>query len=300
VYAPVFCPSGVAAFGRDGETARQVWSSRAGYPGDADYRDFYRDIGFDLAYDYIRPYLHGDGSRVSTGIKYYRITGDTAHKEPYAPEAARIKARAHAQHFMTSRMKQAGYLNDVLGIQPIITAPYDAELFGHWWYEGPQWLDFFLREAAADRAVLRLTTPSEYLAEHPEQQVSMPALSSWGLNGYSEVWLSECNDWIYRHLHAAGERMVELARRYPRASGIRLRALNQAARELLLAQSSDWAFIMKTQTSADYAVRRTHSHLLNFKRLREEIVRGDVDEECLTVMEARDNLFPDMDYRVFY
>ena len=115
VYAPVYCPSGVAAFGRDGESAQQVWSSRAGYPGDSDYRDFYRDIGFDLDYDYIRPYLHGDGIRVSTGIKYYRITGDTADKAPYDPEAARIKARAHADHFMASRRKQAAYLYDVLG-----------------------------------------------------------------------------------------------------------------------------------------------------------------------------------------
>lgn len=299
VYAPVYCPSGVAAFGRDGESAQQVWSSRAGYPGDRDYRDFYRDIGFDLDYEYVRPYFHGDGIRVSTGIKYYRITGDTADKAPYDPEAARTKARAHADHFMAERRKQAANLYDVLGIKPVIIAPYDAELFGHWWFEGPQWLDFVLRSAASDRSVVRLITPSEYLARYPDHQAAQPALSSWGGKGYSEVWLEESNDWIYRHLHAAGERMVELARMFPDARGITLRALNQAARELMLAQSSDWAFIMKTQTLASYAIQRTKTHLLNFNRLREEILRGDVNESWLAEVESRNNLFPELDYRVY-
>lgn len=299
VYAPLYCPSGVAAFGRDSESAQQVWSSRAGYPGDGAYRDFYRDIGFDLDYDYIRPYLHGDGIRASTGIKYYRITGETADKAPYDPEAARIKAHAHAEHFMASRRKQAAYLYDVLGKQPVITAPYDAELFGHWWFEGPQWLDFVLREAASDQTVVRLTTPSEYLARYPDHQVAMPALSSWGWKGYSEVWLEESNDWIYRHLHAAGERMVALARKFPRARGITLRALNQAARELMLAQSSDWAFIMKTQTLASYAVQRTKTHLLNFNRLWEDLLKAEINEQWLAELESRNNLFPDIDYRVY-
>ena len=138
-----------------------------------------------------------------------------------------------------------------------------------------------LRDAASDQTVVRLITPSEYLARYPDHQVALPALSSWGWKGYSEVWLEESNDWIYRHLHAAGERMVALARKFPRARGITLRALNQAARELMLAQSSDWAFIMKTQTLASYAVRRTKTHLLNFNRLREDILKAEINEQWL-------------------
>jgi len=102
-YAPVYCPTGVAAFGRDMESSRQVWSSKEGYPGDFFYRDFYRDVGFDLDYDYIRPYLHGDGKRTNVGIKYYRITGKTDHKEPYSPERAQDKAAEHAGNFMFNR-----------------------------------------------------------------------------------------------------------------------------------------------------------------------------------------------------
>src|SRR5262249_60236873 len=114
-----------------------------------------------------------------------------------------------------------------------------------------------IRKSAYDQDVLQMLSPVDYLAMYPEQQVSQPPLSSWGAGGYAGVWLDEGNDWIYRHLHKASERMVELARVHEDASGVTRRALNQAARELLLAQSSDWAFIIKAGTMVDYAVRGT-------------------------------------------
>ena len=130
VFAPIYCPSGVAAFGRDMESSKQVWSAIEGYPGDHDYREFYRDIGFDLEFEYIRPYISPDNIRVGTGIKYYRITGDTEEKQPYIRSKAIQKAAEHASNFMFNREKQAEYLFDFLGKKPILVAPYDAELFG--------------------------------------------------------------------------------------------------------------------------------------------------------------------------
>ena len=136
MFAPVWCPSAVAAFGRDMESSKQVWSAHEGYPGDYEYREFYRDVGFDLDYDYIRPYLHPDGNRINLGIKYYRITGPGEGKAPYRPAYAREKAAMHAGNFMFNREKQVEWLNGLLGVRPIVVSPYDAELFGHWWYEG--------------------------------------------------------------------------------------------------------------------------------------------------------------------
>jgi 1,4-alpha-glucan branching enzyme len=258
IFAPIYCPSGVAAFGRDMESSKQVWSAQEGYPGDFYYRDFYRDVGFDLDYDYVKPYLHGGaGTRVYTGIKYYRITGRSNRKELYEPEVAREKAAAHAANFMFNREKQVEHLYGVLGREPIIVAPYDAELFGHWWFEGPQWLDSLLRKCAFDQKVFSTITPSGYLSKHPRNQVATPSMSSWGWKGYNEVWLEGSNDWIYRHLHWAADRMVELANEGDGGDPVRARALKQAAREVLLAQSSDWAFIMKTGTAVEYAVKRT-------------------------------------------
>lgn len=297
VFAPVYCrQTGVACFGRDLESSKQVWSSIEGYPGDYCYREFYRDIGFDLDYEYIKPYIHPDGIRVNIGIKYYRITG-SENKEPYNAHIAWERAAGHAGNFMFNRQKQVEYLHDFMGKKPIIISPYDAELFGHWWYEGPIWLDFLIRKIAFDQDTIRMITPSEYLSENPRNQVITPSMSSWGWKGYSEMWLQGSNDWIYRHLHAASSRMTELAKSFPGAGGLLKRALNQALRELLLAQGSDWAFIMGTGTHVDYALRRTKTHLLQFNRIYEDIKSNRIDEGWLADIERKDNIFANIDYR---
>lgn len=301
VFAPILCKSGIAAFGRDQESSKQVWSSEEGYPGDYYYREFYRDIGFDLDMDYISPYIHDNGIRINTGIKYYRITGEGfGHKEPYDHRRAMEKAAEHAGNFMFNREKQAEYLYDAMGgRRPVIVSPYDAELFGHWWYEGPDFINYLARKIYRDQKTIKMITPSEYFDIYPVNQVSTPSLSSWGHKGYSEVWLEGSNDWIYRHLHKAAERMIELAGRFPDAEGLLKRALNQAARELLLLQSSDWAFIMKTGTMVEYAVKRTKSHIYRFNRLYEEIMESRIDEGYLKELELKDNIFPEIDYRVY-
>ncbi|HLB02163.1 MAG TPA: 1,4-alpha-glucan branching protein domain-containing protein, partial [Nitrospiria bacterium] len=246
VYAPVYCPSGLAAFGRDPESSKQVWSADEGYPGDIDYREYYRDIGFDLDYDYIRPYIHPDGIRINTGIKYYRITGKTDHKQVYVRSWALGKADAHAGNFLFNREKQIEWLAPQMARPPIVVAPYDLELFGHWWFEGPEWLDLLIRKLVCDQESVGLITPSDYLDHHPVNQVTTPSASSWGHKGYNEVWLNGRNDWVWRHLHQAAQRMEQLVRDHPSVDGLKHRALNQALRELLQAQSSDWPFMMKT------------------------------------------------------
>jgi 1,4-alpha-glucan branching enzyme len=299
VHTPVFCSNGVAAFGRDAESSKQVWSSEEGYPGDFDYREFYRDIGYDLDHDYIRPYIAATGERKMTGFKYHRITGATDHKETYRPQHARSKTATHAGHFLFNRQRQINLLAESMDRPPLVVAPYDAELFGHWWYEGPDWLNFLIRKVALDQEVVALTTPADYLKQFPKNPCATPAASSWGYNGYHEHWLTDKNDWVYRHLHKAAGRMVELAQQYTEASGLEERALNQAARELLLAQASDWAFIMYTGTMVEYALKRTKDHLLRFTRLYEDIRKGKIDEIWLADIESKDNIFPAIDFRVY-
>lgn len=202
---------------------------------------------------------------------------------------------------MFNREKQVEYLASVMDRKPVVVAPYDAELFGHWWFEGPQWINFLFRKIAFDQKTISLITPLEYLEMYPVNQVSTPSLSSWGYKGYHEYWLNGSNDWIYRHLHKASERMVELAKAYPYTpkDSLHGRALNQAARELLLAQSSDWAFIMKTGTMVEYAVKRTKEHLFRFTKLYEDILSGNIDAAWLSNIEGKDNIFPDIDYHIY-
>lgn len=306
VFAPLYTPSGVAAFGRDVESSKQVWSAEEGYPGDYNYREFYRDVGYDLDLDYIRPYIHSGDLRINTGVKYYAITGPTPHKRVYQPDVALETAARHAGNFLFNRTKQIEHLHGVMGKRPIVVSPYDAELFGHWWFEGPQFMDFLFRKMHFDQDIVEPITPWEYLQRHGRNQVAMPSLSSWGYKGYAEVWLEGSNDWIYRHLDHAARAMQELAaesRVHTAGDGGRdalvERALNQAARELLLAQASDWAFIMKTGTMVPYAERRTKEHLHRFARLEHMVRNRNVNLDELADYEWRDNIFPGIDFRVY-
>lgn len=300
VYSPILTPGGVAAFGRDPETSKQVWSSREGYPGDYDYREFYRDIAYDLPMDYLAPHLHPPGMRTDSGIKYYRITGSSLeYKEPYRPDWAREKAHQHAANFIFNREQQVKYLSRLMSRPPIIVAPYDTELFGHWWFEGPWWLDSLCRKAACDQDYFKMITPGDYLDLGYPLQLSTPNASSWGDQGYHEVWLNGSNDWLYRHLHKAAGDMISLATEHSDTRELTREALAQAARELLLAQSSDWPFIMTTETTVEYARQRSVSHLLRFRSLAEQIRNNCIDQNLLQKLKDTDNLFPKLDYRIF-
>ena len=182
---------------------------------------------------------------------------------------------------------------------PIILCPYDAELYGHWWYEGPYWLYILFKKIYYDDCNFELITPSEYIDKYPNIQVCQPCRSSWGANGYSGVWLNPTNDYAHRHLHKAGSRMIELATKYPNATGIVKRALNQAARELLLAQSSDWLFIITNGTMVDYAKKRIVNHIGRFTKLYNQIKRKRIDIQFLKDIEKKDCVFPEIDYHIY-
>jgi 1,4-alpha-glucan branching enzyme len=300
-YAPIFTESGVAAFGRDHESSQQVWSSEVGYPGAPEYREFYKDLGWEAEYDYIKPYIMPNGQRKNTGIKYHKITGrglSLGEKALYDPYWAREKTAEHAGNFTFNRERQVQHLYGIMQRPPIIVSPYDAELFGHWWYEGPWFLDYLFRKTWYDQQTYEMTHLADYLQGNPTQQICRPSQSSWGFRGFHEYWLNETNAWIYPHLHKSTERMIEISSQEPEDE-LQLRALNQAAREILLAQSSDWAFIMRTGTMVSYAVRRTRSHLMRFQKLHDEVKEGKVDSGWLEKVEAIDNIFPEINYRVY-
>jgi len=318
IYAPCYTPAGPAAFARDRDSSRQVWSAEEGYPGDPAYREFYRDVGFDLPLEHLGPVARG--VRKFSGVKYHRITGGKKQKELYDRGEAEKAADAHAAHFVEQRRAQFRQLAN-LDFDPMVVVPFDAELFGHWWFEGPRFLETFIRKTAFDQRDFQLTTPTNYLAGNPTQQTIEPAESSWGENGYLEVWIDKNNSWIYPHLHGCAQRMTKLAREYTskplnsasqdvtglasHVSGDRAvselgdRVLKQLARELLLAQSSDWAFLMRTGTAREYATKRTLDHLGRFTRLHDQFAAGAVDEKFLADCEWRDNLFPNVNWRYY-
>lgn len=300
VSEPTACPNGVAVFARDPESSRQVWSATEGYPGDFDYREFHRDIGYERKEAELRPCLLDGHIRIPTGLKYYRVTGTHGDKAPYDPAAARRKAALHAEHFLSLKERQIERLASGRSRPPFLLAPFDAELFGHWWFEGPVWLDRLFRlNARRSRPAVRWATPADDLRRYRKRPVVEPAPSTWGYMGHNAFWLNETNDFIPPRLLDMARRMKALARRFPRPSPLQRRALNQALRNLLLAQASDWAFLMKAGGGDAYARKRWHDHAARFDWLCKALQSGRIDPVKLEALEILDNPFPKLDYRVY-
>jgi 1,4-alpha-glucan branching enzyme len=296
-YTPIICPSGIVAFGRDVHTAKEVWSAIDGYPGDSDYRDFYRDIGYDLDHDYVKAYLPGE-ARCYTGLKYYKIKRRRGENQIYSPEIAAKKVSIHADDFLAHRLKQIRDLSISMDSPPVICAFYDAELFGHWWFEGPLWLEMLFRKMCECGEYFQSIKPGDFLNLNPAFQNAQPSSGSWGWKGYNEVWVNEKNSWVYPHLFKAGEKMEILAQK-PDWDTLEKRAINQAGKELLLAQSSDWTFILHNETLSDYATRRIKEHLGRFWKLIHQIETNAINQDWLQEIEKQDYVFPSLSFKDF-
>lgn len=299
-YSPVELPSGVKAFVRDWGITSLIWNSISGYPCDTDYREFYRDIGYDLSLDYIRPYIHEPEVRVFTGFKYYRITGKTDEKEIYDPLKAIEKIKLHVDNYLY-HIQRKGIMLTSFGLEnPLFNLCYDAELFGHRWYEGIDFIELLLRKCASSESQIKLTSPKECLMDDSIKSEKLYINGcSWGRGGYSDTWLDDSNVWIYRHIHQAIERMQELTERFPEQGSLKGRFLNQASREVLLAMSSDWPYIMHDKTSVTYAEKRLRNHLGSFNVVYSSMCKNTVNTEWLIKAEKRNAIFPHIDYNIF-
>lgn len=272
--------AGISAFVRDPRASMQVWSRSQGYPGDEAYLEFHK-------------------MRWPGGLKFWKVTGanvDLGAKRMYDPAAAHARARGHAGHF-------AGILADIAAAEPhrrdkVIVTPFDTELFGHWWFEGPEFLADTFRALARDWSTVRPVTGSRHLAEHPARTpIRLPA-GSWGANGDFSMWIGERTAWTWERLWPLEASFWDAAPR-ALASPAARPVLEQAARELLLAQSSDWQFIISTGVAADYAERRLLEHCADAETLVAALLDGGDDalgpaQRRADVLARRDHLFPDV------
>jgi 1,4-alpha-glucan branching enzyme len=299
VYAPASANGAIAVFSRDPSSAREVWCPITGYPGHPLYREFHSDLGYDGDSDLLEDFLPPGVASAPTGLKFHRVTGGTEPKLLYDPCAAREQAGLDARHYVDRRRRRFASL-PFDSRPPIVVAPYDAELFGHWWFEGPLFLDAVIRWL--DRAPeIRSVTLGEHLDRHGTAGDVRPFPSSWGEHGYNHAWLRPDTGWVYPHLHQAADELQELARgceRMPDAGRV-LRLLRQAARSLLLAQSSDWTFHLGRGAGSEYSESRLREQLSRFRFLTAAVRSGRIREEQIVALEAMDNLFPDLDLSHF-
>ncbi|HEU5287903.1 MAG TPA: 1,4-alpha-glucan branching protein domain-containing protein, partial [Candidatus Limnocylindria bacterium] len=251
--------SHVAAVARHDTVSGQVWSAMMGYPGDPAYREFHR-------------------KDERSGMRYWRVTDvhvSLSGKSTYSPGHASERVRVHAEHF-------AGLVRETLAARrhpdrpALLTVTFDAELFGHWWFEGVEWLGRVLRELAA-RGPRPVSVRDHLRADPARERVALQE-GSWGKDNDHSTWANDRTMWMWTDLAKMAGEMQDL-RAVPASGQMRERAARQAARELLLAQSSDWPFLVTTGQAADYAVERFRSHAMRFRRAAELARRATAGDE---------------------
>ncbi len=272
----------VAVLGRHEEAGYQVWSADHGYPGDGNYREFHKKDDV-------------------SGLHYWKLTSkktDLADKQLYNPEAATSRMRENSDHYV-------GFLQQCLtdqlkatGEPGMVMVSFDTELFGHWWFEGVSWIKEVIRKLRTYTAVT-MQTASEYLESHPPKTAIELPESSWGSGGHWQVWLNNDTEWMWPIINKSEKTMQELAVQKKDNGGLSSRAFNQAARELLLLESSDWPFLVTTGQAKEYAIERFNDHHERFKVLIGMIKSDKIEESKLAEIEAIDNCFPEISKSMF-
>jgi 1,4-alpha-glucan branching enzyme len=292
-FYPVKTPAGIIVFSRD------YYAGRALDDIDKEScRDNSRDAGYELSSTEAAPFINSNGCRMRTGYKYWARSA--AGESVYNPYAAAGRAAEQARIFLEAQSARLSQAAGLMEETPVCLCACNADAIGRFWYEGQDFLEALFR-LGAGRSDIQFASPSEYLGTQKLSHIetSLPEFSSSGCNGYAETWLDSSNDWLYRHLARAQARMLELAQRFPDDSGLNERALNQAARELLLAQASDWPKLLYKQESTEYAHTQIEDALRNFTTIYEALGSHYISTEWLTKLERRHNVFPAINYRVF-
>ena len=283
----------VAIFTRDPDTGVLVWSGEHGYPGDGNYLDFHK-------------------KRFPGGLRYWAVTSakiDLADKVEYNQTPALNRIPENAAHFSSK-------VNDILtdyykesGRAGILVSPYDAELFGHWWFEGPLFLKQVLTNISKNSDI-ETTFLSEHLARNkPSRVVSIPE-GSWGEGNHHHIWFNEQNLWTWKNIYESEAKMQKLAENWQNQKGKRdgelKQILEQMGRALLLMSGSDWQFLISTGAARDYAEIRITNHYADFKKLSEladKKMQGHQltpeEKEFLSTCQTRDNLFPELNLNWF-
>ncbi len=279
VYAPVYAKNGFVFFPRDIDSAKNVWSRTEGYPASKYYRDFHKDIGTswddNRVYKMLHKNIDNEYIKSFTGIKYWQIgENENGDKNIYDPFIAREMTKSDAEDFIIKRSIIKEKISDLMDKPPLFTAPYDMELFGHWWYEG---IDFLknISLISSKNEEINLTTFSCYLQKFKTHQLLNPKYSTWGQNGFSQVWNNEKNNRIIIESHNILEKFEHLIKLIF-SENILLAEIEKEAVVLLtkivfLITSSDWPFLINSGIYA-YTIKRFYIHKEDFEFLLNKII----------------------------
>ena len=305
-YLPAETVDGLRVFCRDNDSSQRVWNAEQGYPADPRYRDFFRDIGLEAPIDLLNNYLGGSDLRRFTGLKFFRKTGDSMEeKEIYDLALANQAVEEDSIHFVNSRGAQLAAIEADGVEQPVVVCAFDASLFGHWWFEGIDFLDRVFRKGA-ERSDFEFATPSLYNAAATDLPQAMPLSSSWGEGGFFETWMNDHNNWIHGDLFERGSKLSRMVQSLQEnRDGMsderiahRERCLRQLTRDLMMAQASDWGFLLNNEASSDFAANRIRGYLDSFDQVW-DICTSFGELEPLEELEKRYPIFADIGWDLF-
>lgn len=300
IFASATCRNGLSVFARDRTACLEVADPATGFARAPSSLDTELDIGFELDRETLAPLFDVNLGRRLTGFRYWSRHTDSAGKRSvYEPDKAHETVRAQALSFLDRRAETLAKASALLeGESVCATCAFPASYFGHVWYEGVAWLESLFRQAAARSDVSFSLPLSNLRLRMPEKRID-PYYSSWLPGGYAEEVLNSTNDWMYPYVRKATARMIDLADRFPDDTGLKERALNMAAREILLAQTVDWYAGMTRSEESEYSRARFEESIRAFTVVYESLGSNFISTEWLTTTEKSHNLFKDMNYRVF-
>ena len=275
----------VAVMGRNDRAGFQVWSAADGYPGDGVYREFHKKDD-------------------KSGMNYWRITSsktDLGDKMLYDPVLAMNQVNSNSDHYTTLLYHLLNDYKKANNKNGLIMVSFDTELYGHWWFEGVEFIKQVIRKLHNFLPEIERYTAGEYLEKHPPVDTIQIPESSWGQGGHFYVWLNHLTEWMWPIINGCEKRINDIVANYEKIPDDKLlhRALNQLARENLLLQSSDWPFLITTWQAKDYATERFQEHVERFEKIADMIESGNINEAELVKIESIDNCFPVIDYRVY-
>ena len=275
----------VAVMGRNDRAGFQVWSAADGYPGDGVYREFHKKDD-------------------KSGMNYWRITSsqtDLGDKMLYDPVLAMNQVNSNSDHYTTLLYQLLSDYKKANNKNGLIMVSFDTELYGHWWFEGVEFIKQVVRKLHNFLPEIERLTAGEYLQKNPPKDTIQIPESSWGQGGHFYVWLNHLTEWMWPIINGCEKRIIDIVAKYEKVpeDKLLLRALTQMARENLLLQSSDWPFLITTWQAKDYATERFQEHVARFEKIADMIENNNINEAELKEIEDIDNCFPTIDYRVY-
>lgn len=276
-FYPARTASGLMLLSRDAVLSLKIWAAHDGYPGDASYREFHKDAVFEL-------HELSDTMPVQLlGLKIYAITG-AERKEYYDHEKAIQAVERHSDDFIKSIIERSAQVERIIKQKPVFILPFDTELFGHWWFEGPMFLEMLI-EKIANRDDIDLVMPCQL--QQLDMPTAAPVESSWGRGGDFSTWynpsvrsnVAMLDKTMHRYLHYCGAKDDVLA---------------QSVREIMLAMASDWQYMISTGTYTQYGSMRFHEHIEAANTILKMAENGKPDRSYVRDRCQKYNIFEDI------